>query len=223
MKTHKDTDLREALRRKYADTPQMPADFSERLMQRMEKSEADKQPGRRHVWLYATIGTIAASFLLLLTLHYNNKVETTEQPVVTQRHAKQNSTVITESQQHVPLQPQETPVVASNVQPKKSGNIRKHHDATKEEDTLSSSSERLQYYIAKLEAEMKNIDDSVSAAHLESLEQTTERQYCQLYQLLNERQQNEKATIDNCPPIDAHSVASRSGEQTCPSHVHSLC
>ena len=169
MKTHKDTDLREALRRKYADTPQMPADFSERLMQRMEKSEADKQPGRRHAWLYTTIGIIAASFLLLLTLHYNNKVETTEQPVVTQRHAKQNSTVITESQQHVPLQPQETPVVASNVQPKKSGNIRKHHDATKEEDTLSSSSERLQYYIAKLEAEMKNIDDSVSAAHLEKL------------------------------------------------------
>jgi hypothetical protein len=69
----------------------------------------------------------------------------------------------------VPLQPQETPVIASNVQPKKSGNIRKHHDATKEEDTLSSSSERLQYYIAKLEAEMKNIDDSVSAAHLEKL------------------------------------------------------
>ena len=153
MKTHKDTDLREALRRKYADTPQMPADFSERLMQRMEKSDAGKKPGHRHAWLYMTIGTIAASFLLLLTLHYNNKVETTEQPVVTQRHAKQNSTVITESQ----------------VQPKKSGNIRKHHDATKEEDTLSSSSERLQYYIAKLEAEMKNIDDSVSAAHLEKL------------------------------------------------------
>ena len=38
MKTHKDTDLREALRRKYADTPQMPADFSERLMQRMRQA-----------------------------------------------------------------------------------------------------------------------------------------------------------------------------------------
>ena len=69
MKTHKDTDLREALRRKYADTPQMPADFSERLMQRMEKSEADKQPGRRHVWLFTAIGIIAASFLLLPTIH----------------------------------------------------------------------------------------------------------------------------------------------------------
>ena len=30
MTTYKDTDLREALRRKYADTPQLPADFMQR-------------------------------------------------------------------------------------------------------------------------------------------------------------------------------------------------
>lgn len=169
MKTHKDTDLREALRRKYSDTPQLPADFSERLMQRMEKSEANKQPRRRHIWLYATICTIAASILLLLTLSYINKVETKEQPVVTRYNVNQSSTAKTEKQQHVPLQSQERPVVASNVQPKQSSIVKKHRDATKKEDTLSSSSERLQYYIAKLEAEMKNIDDSVSAAHLEKL------------------------------------------------------
>ena len=169
MKTHKDTDLREALRRKYANTPQLPVDFSERLMQRMEESETDKLPRRRHVWLYATICTIAASILLLLTLPYINKVETTEQPVVTQRDVKQSINVKTEKQQHVLQQPQETPVVASNVQPRHSNIAKKHRDATKKEDTLSSSTERLQYYIAKLEAEMKNIDDSVSAAHLEKL------------------------------------------------------
>ena len=169
MKTHKDTDLREALRRKYANTPQLPADFSERLTQRMEESVSDNKPRHRHVWLYATICTIAASFLLLLTLPYINKVETKEQPVVTQRNVKHNSTMKAETQQHVPPQSQETPVVASNVQPKQSHIVKKHRDATKEEDTLSSSSERLQYYIAKLEAEMKNIDDSVSAAHLEKL------------------------------------------------------
>ena len=169
MKTHKDTDLREALRHKYANTPQLPADFSERLMQRMENSMSDNKPRRRHVWLYATICTIAASILLLLTLPYINKVETKEQPVVTQRDVKQSINVKTEKQQHVLQQPQETPVVASNVQPRQSHIVKKHRDATKEEDTLSSSTERLQYYIAKLEAEMKNIDDSVSAAHLEKL------------------------------------------------------
>ena len=183
MKTHKDTDLREALRRKYANTPQIPADFSERLMKRMEESVSTKKPRHRHVWLYATIGTIAASILLLLTIPYINKVETKEQPVVTQRHVKQNITMKSEKQ----LQPQETSIVVSNVQPKHSNIVRKRHDSAKEEDTLSSSSERLQYYIAKLEAEMKNLDDSVKEAHLEKLIAADEHLQQLVYSIVNDK------------------------------------
>ncbi len=183
MKTHKDTDLREALQRKYANTPQIPADFSERLMKRMEESVSTKKPRHRHVWLYATIGTIAASFLLLLTLPYINKVETKEQPVVTQRHVKQDITMKSEKQ----LQPQETSIVVSNVQPKHSNIVRKRHDSAKEEDTLSSSSERLQYYIAKLEAEMKNLDDSVREAHLEKLIAADEHLQQLVYSIVNDK------------------------------------
>lgn len=183
MKTHKDTDLREALRRKYANTPQIPADFSERLMKRMEESVPAKKSRHRHVWLYATIGTIAASFLLLLTIPYINKVETKEQPVVTQRHVKQDITMKSEKQ----LQPQETSIVVSNVQPKHSNIVRKRHDSAKEEDTLSSSSERLQYYIAKLEAEMKNLDDSVREAHLEKLIAADEQLQQLVYSIVNDK------------------------------------
>ena len=183
MKTHKDTDLREALRRKYANTPQIPADFSERLMKRMEESTSTKKPRHRHVWLYATIGTIAASILLLFTLPYINKVKTKEQPVVTQRHVKQDITMKSEKQ----LQPQETSIVVSNVQPKHSNIVRKRHDSTKEEDTLSSSSERLQYYIAKLEAEMKNLDDSVREAHLEKLIAADEHLQQLVYSIVNDK------------------------------------
>ena len=183
MKTYKDTDLRKALRRKYANTPQIPADFSERLMKRMEESVSTKKPRHRHVWLYATIGTIAASFLLLLTLPYINKVETKEQPVVTQRHVKQDITMKSEKQ----LQPQETSIVVSNVQPKHSNIVRKRHDSAKEEDTLSSSSERLQYYIAKLEAEMKNLDDSVREAHLEKLIAADEHLQQLVYSIVNDK------------------------------------
>ena len=183
MKTHKDTDLREALRRKYANTPQIPADFSERLMKRMEESVSAKKPRHRHVWLYATIGTIAASILLLLTLPYINKVKTKEQPVVTQRHVKQDITMKSEKQ----LQPQETSIVVSNVQPKHSNIVRKRHDSAKEEDTLSSSSERLQYYIAKLEAEMKNLDDSVREAHLEKLIAADEHLQQLVYSIVNDK------------------------------------
>lgn len=183
MKTHKDTDLREALRRKYANTPQIPADFSERLMKRMEESVPAKKSRHRHVWLYATIGTIAASILLLLTIPYINKVETKEQPVVTQRHVKQDITMKSEKQ----LQPQETSIVVSNVQPKHSNIVRKRHDSAKEEDTLSSSSERLQYYIAKLEAEMKNLDDSVREAHLQKLIAADEHLQQLVYSIVNDK------------------------------------
>ena len=183
MKTHKDTDLREALRCKYANTPQIPADFSERLMKRMEESVSTKKPRHRHVWLYATIGTIAASILLLFTLPYINKVETKEQPVVTQRHVKQDIPMKSEKQ----LQPQETSIVVSNVQPKHSNIVRKRHDSAKEEDTLSSSSERLQYYIAKLEAEMKNLDDSVKEAHLEKLIAADEHLQQLVYSIVNDK------------------------------------
>ena len=183
MKTHKDTDLREALRRKYANTPQIPADFSERLMKRMEDSVSAKKSRHRHVWLYATISTIAASILLLLTLPYINKVETKEQTVVTQRHVKQDITMKSEKQ----LQPQETSIVVSNVQPKHSNIVRKRHDSAKEEDTLSSSSERLQYYIAKLEAEMKNLDDSVREAHLEKLIAADEHLQQLVYSIVNDK------------------------------------
>jgi hypothetical protein len=189
MKTHKDTDLREALRRKYANTPQIPADFSERLMKRMEESVSTKKSRHRHVWLYATIGTIAASILLLFTLPYINKVKTKEQPVVTQRHVKQDITMKSEKQ----LQPQETSIVVSNVQPKHSNIVRKRHDSAKEEDTLSSSSERLQYYIAKLEAEMKNLDDSVKEAHLEKLIAADEHLQQLVYSIVND---NAEQTIN---------------------------
>ncbi|MBQ2588782.1 MAG: hypothetical protein II576_05960, partial [Prevotella sp.] len=161
----------------------IPADFSERLMKRMEESVSTKKPRHHHVWLYATIGTIAASFLLLLTIPYINKVETKEQPVVTQRHVKQDITMKSEKQ----LQPQETSIVVSNVQPKHSNIVRKRHDSAKEEDTLSSPSERLQYYIAKLEAEMKNLDDSVREAHLEKLIAADEHLQQLVYSIVNDK------------------------------------
>ena len=47
-----------------ATQPQMPADFTERVMKRI----AHKQ---RRLWLYPAIGAIAASLLLLLALHLN--------------------------------------------------------------------------------------------------------------------------------------------------------
>ncbi len=84
MNKYKDTDLREALHRKYADEPQLPADFMAKMEQRMDlagdiaaesgKTAANK---RRPLWCWVAA---AACFLLIIGigLHYHF-----EEPVVT--------------------------------------------------------------------------------------------------------------------------------------------
>ena len=60
MNKFKDTDLREALRRKYSDTPQLPSDFMASMKQRME--EPKQAPKPRMLWRWMA----AAACLLLI-------------------------------------------------------------------------------------------------------------------------------------------------------------
>ena len=62
MKTNKDTDLREALRRRYANTPSLPTDFTERLRERMDTKPAASH--RRHWWGWMS----AAAACLLIAI-----------------------------------------------------------------------------------------------------------------------------------------------------------
>ena len=85
MNKYKDTDLREALRRKYADEPQLPADFMAGLEQRMNQAsdisaESDGETTgnkRRPLWRWVAV---AACFLIIIGIgvHYQF-----EKPVVT--------------------------------------------------------------------------------------------------------------------------------------------
>ena len=59
-KTYKDTDLREALRRKYSDTPQLPADFMAKMEERLDAKPVAKT---RRLWTWVAA---AASFLLII-------------------------------------------------------------------------------------------------------------------------------------------------------------
>lgn len=58
-KRYKDTDLREALHRKYADTPQLPADFMAKMEQRMDAKPVGKT---RRLWPWLS----AAACILLI-------------------------------------------------------------------------------------------------------------------------------------------------------------
>ena len=87
MNKFNDTDLREALRRKYSDTPQLPSDFMASMKQRMEADvHEDQKPAptiRRWRWMAA-----AACLLLIIgigiTLWQKQEAQTA-QPQVAQK------------------------------------------------------------------------------------------------------------------------------------------
>ena len=86
----RDNILREAISRREQRQPSMPSDLNARLMQRMEQS--DVKPKHR-IWLYVVSG-VAASILLLLTLHFWQKSEEIPQSVVAKQDPpKQTITV----------------------------------------------------------------------------------------------------------------------------------
>ena len=93
MKTFKDTDLREALRRKYADVPQMPLNLGERIMKEAPlNSPNEKETPSRFsslsLWrgrgVRLSLLAAAASIALLLVLHFG-KNPSEEQPMVVQK------------------------------------------------------------------------------------------------------------------------------------------
>ena len=79
---YNDTDLREALRRKYSDTPQLPADFMASMKQRMEEPKPAPKPRMLWRWMAA-----AACLLLIIGIGFTlwQKEEQTTQPQVAQK------------------------------------------------------------------------------------------------------------------------------------------
>ncbi|MBR3478469.1 MAG: hypothetical protein IKH43_05165 [Bacteroidaceae bacterium] len=65
MTKYKDTDLHEALRRRYANTPQMPTDFTERMMEQM-----NTKPSHRPHWWYWLPAAACLLIVVGIGLHY---------------------------------------------------------------------------------------------------------------------------------------------------------
>lgn len=87
MNKTNDKDLREALRIRdnRRQHPQPSEDFCNNVMLRI--GQQNKQRKYRRMWLYTAIG-VAASIILLLTLHHN-PVEQKEEPIVAQKPERQ--------------------------------------------------------------------------------------------------------------------------------------
>ena len=78
-----------------ATQPQVPADFTGRVMKRIEEQPSVYQSKRRRVWQYPIIAAVAASIVVLLTFHYlyNQEETAVEQPLVTQQIEQKDSSL----------------------------------------------------------------------------------------------------------------------------------
>lgn len=148
---YNDTDLREALRRKYSDTPQLPADFMASMKQRMEADvHEDQKPAptiRRWRWMAA-----AACLLLIIgigiTLWQKQEAQTTqpqvaqkiEQPQTEQPKAVEPETVEPEAVQEPEAEPQAEPTSVRTqqmvAQPKPKTELAKAETATEPKEEV---------------------------------------------------------------------------------------
>ena len=155
--------FRQALQRQNdrAARMKMPHDMEQRVKNRI-KSENNA----RHWLRPAAIVVAAASILLLLTLHFTNKdIEPKEHPMTAQQTERQaNKTDIVEK----PAIGQK-PVAVQRMQVKHRADIKRPTIAKTKPAPVASSADQLNNYIARLEAEMEAVDDSVRSAHLEKL------------------------------------------------------
>lgn len=144
--------------------PQMPTNFTDRVMKRIEEQDTTPQPKRHRLWLYSVIGAVAASIVLLLMLHYHdNNVETEKNTTVAQQTGSRNSTIekkgktpapmiVQEEKRHPDRTSSQTPLISfhgershSNGTPARAPLISKeekrHPDGASSQTHLSSSQE----------------------------------------------------------------------------------
>ena len=178
----KDQGLRLAVKHKTEASEKMtlPEDFTDRLMLRIEQQH--EQPKRRHYWAYlGTAIAVAASILLLLTLHYtqntaNNdkgtviaeRTEQQKQPSkpestgrdghTSQQAELQGNTVNAPKVKQTPMIAQENPGVSKTTAVSQRPNAA---TTVREIPNGISTTDSLEYYIDKIERELTQVDESL--------------------------------------------------------------
>ena len=157
-----------------ATQPQAPTDFTERVMKRIEEQPSVFQSKRRWVWLYPTIAAVAASVLLLLTLHHkDNHVDPKQaQPVVTQQTEQKDSTLKTEKKELKPMIAQENPATdkARAAIQRRTATV-----IAQKVSTTIPATDSLDYYIDKIERELAQVDESLYIERMNKVIRADER------------------------------------------------
>jgi hypothetical protein len=172
MNKLKDTDLREALRRNYAERPQLPKRFMERMHEAVEQE--DNQPRRAFRYRLAdAITSIAAAILIVFLLWPESRktpITQPEQPVLAEVTSPKAEPKENDEAETPAAQPQTISArkhVA--VEPKPKHAIREPEPESEPVLADATRADSFDYYLTHLEAEMDALDDSVSSAQLEKL------------------------------------------------------
>ena len=177
---HKDQGLRQALQRRNeaAERMTLPEDFTDRLMERLEKPTPALPKGGRTksfpYWWRLVGASIAASVVLLLTFHFLNNREVTkvEQPVVVKKTESQRSEPKTIEKEPIQMAKEEKAVVA------KTNIVNKRPKASVSESKTSTTvatTDSLDYYIDKIERELAQVDESLYIERMNKVIRADER------------------------------------------------
>ena len=157
-----------------ATQPQVPADFTERVMKRIEEQPSAFQSKRRRVWQYPIIAAVAASIVVLLTFHYlyNQEETAVEQPVVTQQIEQKDSLLKAEIKEPKPMIAQEKAVTdkARAAIQRRTATVIAHKVST----TIPAT-DSLDYYIDKIERELAQVDESLYIERMNKVIRADER------------------------------------------------
>ena len=157
-----------------ATQPQLPADFTERVMKRIEEQPSVFQSKRRRVWQYPIIAAVAASIVVLLTFHYlyNQEETAVEQPVVTQQIEQKDSSLKAEIKEPKIMIAQEKAVTdkARTAIQRRTATVIAHKVST----TIPAT-DSLDYYIDKIERELSQVDESLYIERMNKVIRADER------------------------------------------------
>ena len=168
--------------------PQVSADFTKRVMKRIEESTPNPIPrdeptpalpkgGRTKSLLYwgRLVGaSIAASVVLLLTFHYinNKEVKKVEQPVVVKKTESQRSEPKTIEKEPIQMAKEEKAVVAKTTMVNKRSKASVSESKT---STMVATTDSLDYYIDKIERELAQVDESLYIERMNKVIRADER------------------------------------------------
>jgi hypothetical protein len=177
---YKDRGLRQALQRRNEDTERMmlPEDFTDRLMERLEKNTPALPKGGRTksllYWGRLVRASIAASVVLLLTLHFLNNREVTkvEQSIVVKKTESQRSEPKTIEKEPIQMAKEEKAVVAKTTMVNKRSKVSVSESKT---STTAATTDSLDYYIDKIERELAQVDESLYIERMNKVIRADER------------------------------------------------